>query len=287
VGKLRIGTCGWKYESWRGLVYPREEGINYLKEYSKYYSMVEADQWFWSLHGINKVVLPKPDVIKSYQISVQQDFRFIIKIPNSITLTHLYKKEDDETLIPNAHFLSNNLLEEFLQSIKPLKHNLGLLMFQFEYLNKQKMKSQMEFQGLLREFAAKLPEEFRFAIETRNPAYLNETYFQFLRENKLTHIFIQGYYMPSIFETYARYKDYVRDYTVIRLHGPDHKGIETRSGGEWNKIIEPKDEELHQLVEMINELYERKVDVFLSVSNHYEGSAPLTIARIEKLLQQK
>ena len=263
-----------------------DEQINFLKEYSKLYNSVEVDQWFWSLQGINKVILPKPGVVKSYQTSVPKDFKFTIKVPNSITLTHLYKKADDETLIPNTHFLSNNLLEEFLQTIKPLKLNLGPLMFQFEYLNKQKMKSQIEFQGLIREFAAKFPSGYQFAIETRNPAYLNETYFQFLRENRLNHVFIQGYYMPSIFETYKRYKDYIRDYTIIRLHGPDRKGIETRSGGEWNKILDPKDEELLQLVVMIKELLERNVDIYLNVNNHYEGSAPLTIAKIEKMLQQ-
>lgn len=285
MAKLFIGSCSWKYESWRGLVYSNGEEINFLKEYSKLYATVEIDQWYSSLQGNNKVILPKPQVVRSYQTSVNNDFKFSIKIPNSITLTHLYKKEDEETLIPNSHFLSINLLEEFLQLIKPLKLNLGPLMFQFEYLNKQKMKSQLEFQGLIREFADKLPFGYQFAVETRNPAYLNETYFQFLRDNKLNHVFMQGYYMPSIFEIYRRYKDYIRDYTVIRLHGPDRKGIETRSGGQWNKIIDPKDEELILLEEMINELLERKVDIYLNVNNHYEGSAPLTIARIERLLQ--
>jgi len=286
MSKLLIGTCSWKYESWRGLVYTNDDEINFLKEYSKFYNTVEVDQWFWSLQGINKIILPKPEVVRSYQTSVHKDFKFTIKVPNSITLTHLYKKVDDDLLTPNSHFLSNNLLEEFLVSIKSLKQNLGPLMFQFGYLNKQKMKSQIEFQGLLREFAAKLPDGYQFAIETRNPAYLTETYFQFLRDNKLNHVFIQGYYMPSIFETYKRYKDFIRDYAIIRLHGPDRKGIETRSGGEWNKIIDAKDEELVQLVEMITELLERDVDIYLNVNNHYEGSAPLTIAKIEKLLLQ-
>ncbi len=285
MAKLFVGTCNWKFESWKGLVYSAGEDVNYLKEYSKLYNTVEIGQWFNSLHGNNKVILPKPQLVRSYQTSVNNDFKFTVKIPNSITLTHLYSKADDETLIPNSHFLSINLLEEFLQLIKPLRLNLGPLIFQFEYLNKQKIKSQLEFQGLIREFADKLPAGFHFAIETRNPAYLNETYFQFLRDNKLNHVFIQGYFMPSIFEIYKRYKDYIRDYTVIRLHGSDRKGIETRSGGEWNKIIDPKDDELMLLLEMINELLERKVDVYLNINNHYEGSAPLTIAKIERLMQ--
>lgn len=285
MAKLRVGTCGWKYESWRGLVYTDKPEINFLKEYSECYDAVEVQQWYFSLHGSNKVVLPKPEIVTTYKNSVHKDFKFSIKIPNSITLTHLNHSENEEELIPNTHFLSNNLLEEFLQTIKPLRHNLGALIFQFEYLSKQKMKSQFELHGLLREFIAKLPAGFRFAVETRNPTYLNEDYFLFLRDSKISPVFLQGYDMPDIFDLHKRYKDYIKDYAVVRLQGEDKKGIETKSGGEWNKIISPKDEELIRLVEMINELLERNIDVYLSVNNHYEGSAPITIARIQKLMR--
>jgi len=284
MSQLRIGTCSWKYDSWRGIVYSNEPKINYLREYSKHFNTVEIDQWFWSLHGINKVTLPKQDVVNSFRISVPEDFKFTIKIPNSISLTHLYRTEKSETLIPNPHFLSHDLLAEFINILKPMKDKLGPMMFQFEYLNKDKMKSQFEFQGLMREFVKHLPGGFEFSVETRNPNYLNEDYFQFIREHKLGHVFLQGYYMPPIFDIYKRFKDYIKGFAVIRLHGTDRHGIENRSGGEWNKILDPKDEELEKVVEMIAELLERNVDVYLNVNNHYEGSAPLTIQKIKKLL---
>ena len=55
---INIGTCSWKYESWRGLVYSDKPRINYLAEYAQKYDTVEVDQWFWSLHGPDKVSLP-------------------------------------------------------------------------------------------------------------------------------------------------------------------------------------------------------------------------------------
>ncbi len=286
MAQLRIGTCSWKYDSWREILYSQEQKINYLKEYSQVYDTVEIDQWFWSLRDINKIILPRKDVVVNYKESVTPGFRFTVKLPNSITLTHLHRAGKENQFIPNHHFLSHDLLEEFIVSIKPLHKNLGPMMFQFEYLNKEKIKSQFEFQGLIREFASKLPEEFQFSIETRNPNYLNETYFQFLRDNKLGHVFLQGYYMPPVFNIYKKYKDYIKGYTVIRLHGPDRQGIETRSNGEWNKIIDPKDSELEKIIIMIRELLDRKVDIYLNVNNHYEGSAPLTIQKIKKLLNK-
>ena len=38
---LRIGTCSWKYPSWKGLVYSRATGIDYLAEYATRYDTVE------------------------------------------------------------------------------------------------------------------------------------------------------------------------------------------------------------------------------------------------------
>lgn len=286
MAKLYIGTCGWKYESWRKLVYTDSTEINYLKEYSECYNTVMIDKWFYSLQGNNKVILPKLDTVAGFKNSVNKDFTFSVYIPNSITLTHLGSNINEEELVPNAHFLSANLMEEFLSILKPLKWNLGVLLFQFEYLNKQKVKSQYEMQGLLREFIPLLAENFRFAVETRNPSFLNEDYFQFMRDSKMGICFLQGFDMPDIFVLHKRYKDYIKDYCVIHLYGEDRKGIETKSGGEWNKIISPKDEELKHLTEMITELQERNVDVYLYVHNYYEGSAPLTIVKIEKMLKE-
>ena len=42
---LRIGTCSWKYESWKGIVYPEFGDFNFLEEYSKTFNTVEVDQW--------------------------------------------------------------------------------------------------------------------------------------------------------------------------------------------------------------------------------------------------
>ncbi|MFT5699718.1 MAG: hypothetical protein ACI8ZB_002579 [Desulforhopalus sp.] len=101
---LNIGTCSWKYDSWKGLIYPESTPFNYLEEYSHHYKTVEVDQWFWSLFPGNKVVLPNPAVAQEYASSVPQGFRFGVKVPNSITLTHYYKKKKSDPPEPNPHF---------------------------------------------------------------------------------------------------------------------------------------------------------------------------------------
>ena len=76
------------------------------------------------------------------------------------------------------------------------------------------------------------------------------------------------------------------DAAVIRLHGPDRQGTEKMTGKSWDRIIVPKDEEMGDILDAINRLLRRGVDVYLNVNNHYEGSAPLTIAKIRQRLEK-
>ena len=284
MAELRIGTCSWKYDSWRGLVYSDGAKINYLKEYSEKYDSVEIDQWFWSLFGEKKVSLPDPKVIEAYKLSVPGNFKFSVKLPNSISLTHFYKKNNSEPLKENPYFLSVELYQQVMQLLDAFGDLLGPCMLQFEYLNKQKMASQNDFLLKLGEFLNRINDKQNFALEIRNPNYLNDKYFNFIAENEISHVFLQGYYMPPVFETYEKYRDLIDGQAVIRLHGPDRQGIEKKTGGDWSRIVEAKDKELDKIVEIIRDMLSREIDVYLNVNNHYEGSAPLTIEKIKKLL---
>lgn len=282
---IRIGTCSWKYDSWKGIVYSENVGKNYLEEYSGKYNTVEIDQWFWSLFAEDKVSLPQSNIVQTYTNSVPDDFKFTIKIPNSITLTHFYRKVKSDPLQPNPYFLSPKLFEKILETLEPMKSKIGMLMFQFEYLNKQKMASQGEFQNVFSKFMENIDQNIPLGIEIRNPYYLNKKYFDFLKRYKLSHVFLQGYYMPSIIETFSRNKDLLKNTAVIRLHGPDRSAIEKKSGGDWSKILEPKDDELSKITKIIKELDDKNLDVYVNVNNHYEGSAPRTIVKIREHLE--
>ena len=281
---LRIGTCSWKYDSWRGLVYSENPKINYLKEYSEKYNTVEVDQWFWSLSSGKNISLPKTDDVAAYNHSVPDNFKFTLKMPNSLTLTHHYRKKKSDSLITNKYFLSQEVLALSLENLSGMKEKLGPLMFQFEYLNKEKMLSQEEFLNKLENFFLSAPKDYSYGIEIRNPNYLNINFFEFIARNHLVLVFLEGYFMPDIVGLYEKYGDLIRNTVVIRLHGPDRTGIEKITKGEWNKIVDPKDEQLKNIAAVIRDLQKRKVDIYLNVNNHFEGSAPLTIRKILKMI---
>lgn len=281
--KIRIGTCSWKYPSWTGLVYT-EEPTNYLAEYAKKYSTVEIDQWFWSLFPKSKPRLPEAQVVREYKDSVPEDFRFTIKAPNSITLTHQYSRGKDGLGEVNPHFLSVSLTSDFLESIAPLKKLLGCLIFQFEYLNRRKMESQDAFERTLAGFRKSLPGGYQYGIEIRNGNYLNERFLDYLLDQEWYPVLLQGYWMPSVMDLWAKLEKKIRKFktVIVRLHGTDREGIEKETGKTWNRIVTSREKELADIADIIKDLKGSRNEIYINVNNHYEGSAPLTIDRFLK-----
>ena len=282
---LRVGTCSWKYDSWKGLLY--EEGTayhrdDYLVDYSKHLDTVEVDQWFWSLFPTG-VKLPDRKTVETYASSVPRDFVFSVKAPNAITLTHFYARQparyQEFANRQNDDFLDAGLLERFLEALEPLAGRLGPVMFQFEYLNKKKMPSRDVFLERLDVFFDKAPRGFLYAVESRNPNYLSAPYFDFLRERKLAHVFLDGYFMPPPGTVAAANDTQTAEFSVIRLHGPNRQVIEKQTGSTWDRVVAPRDEGILSAVDIVKRNAERAITTYVNVNNHYEGSAPLTIGR--------
>ena len=113
---LRIGTCSWKYDSWKGLYYDETKTYcpnDYLPDYAKHLDSVEIDQWFWSLFP-GGLRLPEPETVRVYAESVPDDFVFTIKAPYALTLTHYYAKQPKQHVEfagrPNIYFCDIGLL---------------------------------------------------------------------------------------------------------------------------------------------------------------------------------
>ena len=290
---LKIGTCSWKYPSWKGPIYDPDKSYrpdDFLADYAKHLGTVEVDQWFWSLFP-GTVRLPDAKTVKAYARSVPDDFVFSVKAPNALTLTHFYAKQPAGAASfagrPNDHFLSVELLCRFLDNLAPLDKKLGPIMFQFEYLNKQKMPSADAFFERFGAFIDKAPRGFSFALETRNPNYLSPALFKFLEDHKLGFVYLEGYYMPPIGQIFDKFRPATAGFQVIRLHGGDRLEIETETGGVWDKIVAPKPEGLRAAARIVRAGARKKVLTIVNLNNHYEGSAPLSIGRFLKVLSEE
>lgn len=278
TGQLKIGTCSWNYESWVGLVYSAKcaRAACYLKEYAQRYRTVEIDSWFYRIHD--------PRDVAEYLAQVDPEFTFSGKVTQNILLTHLRNRDKaDKTLIPNPEFLSVEWFERFIGSIRDMLPRIDALELEFEYLNRDKMPSLEVFLDRLAEFFDRVEPGLPLAIETRNKNYLQREYFEFLRDKNISHVFSEKLYMPHIYDVYQRFGELLGSRVVIRLLGGERAAIEEATGNRWDRIVDPKSD-LVSIAAMIGDLLSRGTDVFLYVNNHYEGSAPLTIEKLLKLL---
>ena len=283
-GRLRLGTCSWKYDDWRGLVYSGNGDVNYLEQYAGAFDTVEVDQWFWSLFPPDIVKLPAPAVVDDYVRATDDDFRFTVKAPNALTLPNHHKKSKTANLTTNPHFMEVELAAVFTDSLGSMRDRLGAVMLQFEYLNRQKMPSQRIFIERLAAFVEGLDRSLPWAVELRNPNFLTPRWFEFLQEKRLSHVFVQGYWLPPVDALYERFGDRLLSPVIIRLMGPDRKGIEKKTGGRWDRVVDPRDDELRRVADVARDALDKGADVYINVNNHFEGCAPRTIDTLKRLL---
>lgn len=199
---LYIGTCSWNYPEWQEIgIYSQKQSkhYEYLPEYAEHFNSAEVDQWFWSLESPELVRLPKQEDVEAYARLTPDTFRFSVKAPNSITLTHFYKQASKEFAEkPNPHFLSTKLMTAFTKSLEPLKGKIGVIVFEFEYLNKSKMPSLDAFLDRVGPFLDDLPGDHEYAIEIRNPNFLKEDISELVKK-----------LIPKKFDVYANFNNHL------------------------------------------------------------------------------
>ena len=274
-----FGTCSFIYPSWKGLVYSSTHPLQPLFEYSHMYEMVEIDRWFWSL-GKKSAGLPDKITVDEYNRSTERNFRFTIKLPNALTLPfYPHTKE------VNPYYLNIDFMSEFIDSLHPLREKIGLLMFQFGYINKEMSPSLNMFIDQLHNFFSKIDTGLPYGIEIRNPSFLNGKWFTFLLDKSISPVLLSGYWMDDIITTIDRFHPLFGPTISIRLHGEARKEIEEESGGRWDTLLYDRQRDIVNIANRLLMLKE-KHQIFVQVNNHYEGSAPLTIKRIEEAMNE-
>ncbi|MCS7269146.1 MAG: DUF72 domain-containing protein [Geminicoccaceae bacterium] len=143
-GRVRIGTSGWSYASWRGLFYPeRLPAGRWLEHYAREFDAVELNASFYRL--------PRRELVARWAAVTPDDFRFAVKAWRA--LTHLHRLE------PRP-----DLLEAFLARIEPLGPKLGPVLFQCP----PRFPADP---GRLEAFLAALPAGIVPAFEFRDPSW--------------------------------------------------------------------------------------------------------------------
>jgi uncharacterized protein YecE (DUF72 family) len=165
---------------------------------------------------------------------------------------------------------------EFLRVMDGFGDKLGPLLFQFGYFNDRTFRTQADFIAVLQPFLKKLPTGYRFALEIRNKAWLDQRFTDLLRQYGVALALIDHSWMPRPWEVDNKFDWATADFTYIRWLG-DRKEIEVVTDNQWVKTVVNRKEDLTNWAEIFRSFVGRKLQIFAYANNHYSGYGPGTV----------
>ena len=288
---VRFGTSTWNYPGWRGLVYSRdypEKGASaeMLAEYARFplFTTVGIDSSFYG---------PLTEkTLRSYAAALPPGFPCVSKVWDRITV-HTFAKEREKKRAGelNPDFLNPDLFlsDVWAPSVEHLGDHLGPFVFEFQAIAREEKVSPDQFAGWLDAFFSRLPREGKYAVEIRNAEFLTPAYFAVLREHDVAHVFNSWTRMPSIGMQLDLPGSVPAPFLVARaLLRPGRRYADAVDAfAPYDRIRDPNPELRNDLVRLVETAEELRIPAYLIVNNRAEGSAPLTIAAVARMLEER
>jgi uncharacterized protein YecE (DUF72 family) len=283
---IYIGGSSWKYEGWMGQIYQRERYLSRgrfsrklfeaecLKEYAETFPAVCGDFAFYQF--------PTEEFWRKLFQQAPPDFRFAFKVPEQITckVFPAHARYGPQAGKENEAFLDGRMLHEmFLRPLLPYRERVAVLIFEFGTFGRRSFEELMEFLDRLDPFLAGLPQEFRYAVEIRNPEFLEKDYFACLHSRRVAHVYNAWSRMPELQHQLAIPDSATADFLVcralLRRGRLYEEAVETFAP--YTEVQDPNPEARQAMRVLIGRARENKEFLFLFVNNRLEGNAPMTI----------
>jgi uncharacterized protein YecE (DUF72 family) len=284
-----IGGSSWKYEGWLGQVYTRSRYLvkgrfsrkmfdaNCLREYAETFPTVCGDFAFYQF--------PTPEFWERLFLQTPDGFRFAFKAPEQITCNIFPKhaRYGAQAGVANPEFLNAEMIKQmFLRPLWRHRAKTALLIFEFGAFGKRSFADVSEFLDRLHPFLAALPREFRYAVEVRNPDFLQPEYFQCLRSHGVAHVYNAWSKMPELGQQIAIPDSVTADFIVSRALLRAGRSYEeaVATFAPYTEIKDPNPQTRDALRVLIERSREERRMAFLFVNNRLEGNAPGPIIQI-------
>lgn len=294
---LRLGTSSWSYPGWQGLVW---EGAHSEQTLAKQGLPVYARHPLLRTVSIDRSFyrpLSVSDYLR-YAAQVPPDFRFVVKAPSLVT-DALVRSEDGRGREPNPAFLSPQLaVQEFvapaLEGLGPLA---GALVFQLSPLPWQQLDRMGEVLDRLHAMLQALPAlaptapDGVVAVEVRDPEWLASAVMprlaEVLRAAGATYCVGLHAKMPPLAEQLKLLRllwpgPLVCRWNLHPVHGPYGYEAAEKLYGPYDRIHHPEPELHAELARAIVGITGRGQRAYVTISNHAEGCAPLTVRTLAR-----
>jgi uncharacterized protein YecE (DUF72 family) len=239
-----IGTSGWSYDHWDGVLYPPgTRTADRLGVYVREFPTVELNASFYRW--------PRDATFASWHNRLPHGFRMTVKAARGLSHgRRLYRPEP--------------WIERFSRAWGRLGDRAGILIVQ---LPPDQGRDDERLRWFLAQMAD-LPPEVRVALELRHATWQDAAVFQLLERYGASYTVMSGAGLPCLLRATA-------PFVYVRLHGPDHRHL---YGGSYS------DADLGWWADRIGEWLAQGREVWAYFNNDGGGNAVRNAATLRRLL---
>jgi len=291
--RIRLGTSSWSFPGWTGLVYAAANGKpateqmlarHGLSAYARHplFRTVSLDRTFYAPLTTAEFA--------HYAAQVPDDFRFVVKAPAAITDPVVRKAGSGEAARDNPSFLdAAGAAAAFVKpAIAGLGAKAGPLVFQFPPLGRRMLANVPRLIARIAAFVAALPRDPPYAIEVRDPELVSADFARALATAGAVPCLAVHARMPSVdlqagtlgVNTSAAGPLVVR----WNLHAGRSYDDAKADYFPFNRIIEEDLPSRTALARLARTTAAEGRDVFITINNKAEGSAPLSVEHVAKAI---
>jgi len=284
--RVRFGTSSWSFPGWKGLVYSggatetslAREG---LREYAQHPLLrtVGIDRSYYA---------PIPDEdLRRYASQLPAGFLACAKAPALVTSAELPGRDGGANPeFMSARRLIDDLLAPFERSFAAYA---GPFILEFPPVRAAAGIDSRIFVRALDRLLGALPPRFRYAVELRNRHFLTPDYARVLATHGAGHVYNYWSAMPMPGDQTAIVPPESLPFAVVRLllaPGTWYDDQRARFRP-FNRIVAEDRTMRAQAVSIARRVAAMDRDAFLLVNNKAEGSSPLTVMGLARLLAEE
>ena len=246
MAEVRIGTSGWSYDHWDGVLYPpglptRDRLAAYLEVFGHHpFGTVELNASFYRW--------PRLSTFTSWRQRLPPGFQLTVKAPRG--LTHAKRLYAPEAWV-----------ERIATCWHELGDRRGVLLLQLHPAHERD-------DARLAYLLARFPPWVRVAVEFRHPSWVDEAVFGLLAEHGAGYCVMSGARLPCVLRATA-------PWVYLRLHGPDRDHL---YGGSYS------DDDLGWWSDRIGEWRAAGHDVYVYFNNDGHGHAVRNARRLGSMV---
>ncbi len=259
--KIRIGSCAWSFDDWRGVFYPPDlPASHWLEFYAAHFPAVEVDSTFHAA--------PTEATVRRWAETTPTGFRFTCKLPRQIT--HVCRLRDC-----GAELIS------FLRAIELLGPKLQIILIQLP-----PSLTPADGKHALRKFLMQLPRDFRFAVEFRHAGWHRPQFIRLVEKYRVCWVWADTTPLNERNLAPFEFLPCTTDFLYLRLLG-DYATKYDVDGGHihrYGKLLWKREAALESWSLKIQRHLAEVRSVWAFAGNHFEGFAPETCQRIAERL---